>query len=114
MRIGNLRHRITLQKRTISTNANGLELDAWEDLYTCWASVNGLSGNELWAAKAIQAENTVTFTLRHCKKLSELSSTGFRIVFQNAIYNITHIDFVRYQHQQIKIKGTTISPGGQL
>ena len=63
--IGDLRHRITFQKLTTSVNENGFEVETWEDFKTVWAAVSNLHGREYFAAAAVQAENTVKFTIRY-------------------------------------------------
>ena len=38
--IGDLKHRITIQKHTTTINENGFEVEAWEDYKTVWAAVS--------------------------------------------------------------------------
>lgn len=72
--------------------------------YQCWAAVNGLSGQEYWAAKAMQAENTVKFTIRYCKKLEQITPQGFSILFLGKRYDIEQMDHVKYGKRMMIVK----------
>jgi SPP1 family predicted phage head-tail adaptor len=106
--IGDLRHRITFQKLTTSVNENGFEVETWEDFKTVWAAVSNLHGREYFAAAAVQAENTVKFTIRYLTGLD----TTMRIVFQGKQYNITAIDNIKYQNRYLEIKALEVVSSG--
>ncbi len=106
--IGDLRHRITFQKLTTSVNENGFEVETWEDFKTVWAAVSNLHGREYYAAAAVQAENTVKFTIRYLTGLD----TTMRIVFQGKQYNITAIDNIKYQNRYLEIKALEVVSSG--
>ncbi|MCD8502943.1 MAG: phage head closure protein [Bacillaceae bacterium] len=109
MEIGSLRHRITLQKLTVSTNSNGFEVATWEELKTVWAAVSNLQGREFFAAAAVQAENTVKFIIRY---LPEVDTT-MRIVFRDKVYNISAIDNIQYKNKYMEIKAREVSADGE-
>jgi SPP1 family predicted phage head-tail adaptor len=46
VRIGRLRHRITIQQPTVTRNDRGAEVLAWATLATVWAEVRSISGRE--------------------------------------------------------------------
>lgn len=106
--IGDLRHRITFQKLTTSVNENGFEVETWEDFKTVWAAVSNLHGREYFATAAVQAENTVKFTIRYLTGLD----TTMRIVFQGKQYNITAIDNIKYQNRYLEIKALEVVSSG--
>ena len=106
--IGDLRHRITFQKHTTTINENGFEVETWEDYRTVWAVASNLHGREYYAAAAVQAENTVKFTIRYLTGLD----TTMRIVFQGKQYNITAIDNIKYQNRYLEIKAQEVVSGG--
>ncbi len=108
MEIGDLRHRITFQKHTTTTNENGFEVETWEDYRTVWAAVSNLHGREYYAAAAVQAENTVKFTVRY---LTDLDTT-MRISFRGKTYDITAIDNIKYQNRFIEIKALEVVDNG--
>ena len=108
MEIGDLRHRITLQNLTTSISENGFELEVWEDYKTIWAAVSNLHGREYYAAAAVQAENTVKFTIRYLPGLD----TAMRISFREKIYDIKAIDNIKYRNRFLEIKAREVTAGG--
>lgn len=111
MNLGDLRHRITIQKQgEIQYNDNGFPIneDGFVDYRTVWAGVNNLFGKEFWSAKAIQAENTIEFVIRSSKDLEEMNSTEFRIKWNNRLFNITFVDNIKYENKWLKIKAIEV------
>jgi SPP1 family predicted phage head-tail adaptor len=104
MNPGELRHRITLQRLTTTTNENGFEIEEWTDVKTVWASITNLHGREYYEAAAVQAEQTVKFTIRYLSGVD----TSMRILFQGKQYNITSIDNIKYQNRFIEIRASNI------
>ncbi len=64
-RIGDLRHRVTIQQVTETRTASGAVQDAWADVATVWAAVEPLSGREFWAAQQVNAEVTTRVRMRY-------------------------------------------------
>ncbi len=108
MTIGELRQRITFQKLITTVNESGFEVETWEDVCTVWAAVSNLHGREYFAAAAVQAENTVKFTVRY---LSGIATT-MRILFRGKQYNITAIDNIKFQNRFIEIKALEVETSG--
>lgn len=96
MEAGKLRHKIIIQIMNESEN--------WTDLVTCFAQVNGLSGNEYWAASSEQAQNTVDFTVRYSVDLSCLVPQYTRILFRGNRYDVQSIDNFMYLNRSIKLR----------
>lgn len=67
MEIGNLRHRITLQKMQVTRDSFGAEVQEWVDTATLWAKLEPLSGKEFFAAQQIMAEVSLRITIRYLK-----------------------------------------------
>lgn len=106
--IGDLRHRVTLQNLTSNVNAAGFEVEDWEDAATVWAAATNLHGREYFAAAAVQAENTVKFTIRYLPGID----TTMRILFRGKPYNITAIDNIKHRNRYLEIKGQEVDAGG--
>lgn len=109
MEIGELRHRITFQKLTTTTNENGFEVETWENYKTVWAAITNLHGREYFEAAAVQKENTVKFTTRYFKD----PDTSMRILFQGRQYNIISIDNIKYKNKYIEIKALEVEKSDQ-
>ncbi|UZQ49932.1 phage head closure protein [Clostridium kluyveri] len=108
MRTEELRHKITLQKLTTSTNENGFEEEVWEDYLTVWAAASNLYGREYFEAAAVQAEKTVKFTIRFIKDINE----SMMILFRDKQYNITSIDNIKYRNRYMEIKALEVESSG--
>lgn len=96
MEAGKLRHSITVQVM----NAD----ETWSELVTCQAQVNGLSGNEYWAASAEQAQNIVDFVVRYTAALAALVPQTTRILFRGSRYDVKSIDNFMYQNRSLKLR----------
>ncbi|AKA72341.1 phage head closure protein [Clostridium scatologenes] len=108
MRTEELKHKITFQKLTTTTNENGFEVEVWEDYSTVWAVVSNLIGREYFAAAAVQAEKTVKFTIRYLQGITD----DMRILFEDKQYNITFIDNIKYKNKYIEIKALEVENSG--
>jgi SPP1 family predicted phage head-tail adaptor len=108
MGIGEMKHRITLQKLATSVNQNGFEINTWQDYNTVWAKVSNLSGREYFQAAGTQAEKTVKFTIRYLQDLN----TDLRISFEGKQFNITSIDNIRYEGKYTEIKALEVDSSG--
>jgi len=106
--IGEMRHRITIQRIAITTNENGYEVESPEVVKAVWAKVTNLHGKEFFAAKAVQSENTVKFTIRYMSGLDQ----SMQILFQEKIYNITSIDNIKYRNKYIEIQAKEVDSIG--
>ncbi|KAF5054765.1 Phage head-tail joining protein [anaerobic digester metagenome] len=123
MNIGELRHKVTIQRYRKTRGENLVMKMEYVDVKTVWAKVNNLYGKEYWTAKEYAAENTVEFTMRYgsVKNIPENNETNGavrvislkdRLVFRGTVYNITSIDNVLYGNEYVKIKGIALEMGG--
>lgn len=114
-RAGKLRNRITIQKNVTRADNIGNHIAEWREFYSCAAYANKASGKEYSAIGQTLTDETVIFEIRWCKKLRDMDSATFRILFQDAIYNIISVDDVQYRHEGIKIiaERERGEPGGQ-
>jgi len=60
MRIGPLRHRVTLQQRATGVDPYGQPVDTWQDVATVWAQVEDLRGREFLEAKQAPGSEVTT------------------------------------------------------
>ena len=108
MEIGDLRHRITFQSLVTTTNENGFEIELWIGFKETWSAITNLHGREYFQAAAIQAENTVKFTIRYTDEIDET----MRILFKDEQYNIISIDNIKYSNKFIEIKAREVDGSG--
>ena len=78
MKVSLLNEKILFQKSTVVSDAIDNRKNAWEDYYSCFATIGGESGNEKSEAGQIVDGASITFTVRYCIQLVDIVSTGFR------------------------------------
>jgi SPP1 family predicted phage head-tail adaptor len=85
MRAGLLRHRVILQRATMTRDEAGQEIADWQPYATVWAEAEPLRGRELLAAQQAQAEVTTRFRIRYRPDVLPTD----RVVWDGAVYAIT-------------------------
>ncbi len=65
MRAGQLRHRVTIQQKSVTQNGYGEEVITWQDVATVWAAIEPLQGREYLEGKQVQAEVTTRIRIRY-------------------------------------------------
>lgn len=103
MDIAKLNQRIQIQKAVSKTDEVGNVIQQWQDFYSCFASVKTAGGKERQKGDT-EEQHSVSFAVRFCKQLSELSSVEYQILFRGKIYNILQVDFSDYGGKIVKIK----------
>ncbi len=104
MEIALLNVRITFQKNAVVVDAIGNHRNEWTDFYSCYATVSGESPNEDTANGVIVDNSKIDFTVRWCGAVSELSSTNYRVIYNDEIYNIIGIDHKNFKKKSVKLK----------
>ena len=88
---------------TVETDEIGNHKENYKKFYCCFAKADTYlkqeTGNEV-----ISDNESISFEIRYCGMLDELNSTGYRVNFNNRIYNIEAVDFMNYSHKTIKLK----------
>lgn len=85
MKVGKLRHRVTLQFRTETQDPDtGVMTQGWAEVATVWASVEPLSAREFIASQATQAKVTTRITIRY---RDDVVPT-MRLMHRGTTYNI--------------------------
>ena len=84
IRAGKLRHRVTLQAKSVTRDDMGGEIIVWTDVATVYAQVEALSGRALMAAQQAQSEVSGRILLRHRADIQP----DWRVVHGSDIYAI--------------------------
>lgn len=88
MQAGKLRHRVTLQERVKSRDADsGAVIWSWQTVTSLRAEVVDLSAREFVAARAEQGKITTRITIRFRGDITR----SHRLLFEGKIYNIEGI-----------------------
>ena len=104
MNIAAMNERITFQKNIVEIDDIGNRINTWEDYFSCWASVSSskLNVNEKNEAAQTLEQARLDFTVRWCSQTAEITSTEYRIIFRERIYNIDHVDIGKFKKQSLK------------
>lgn len=103
MNIALLNTRIKIQKNTVVTDKVGNHKNTWEDYYSCAATVSSESGSEVNRTSETLEQQVIAFTIRYSSEVKNLTSTGFRVVFQDELYDITTIDHMNLKRKSMKL-----------
>jgi len=87
MRPGQLRHRISIQTNTPTTNDFNEEVEGWSTDATTWASIEPMSGKELVNAQQVVANITHKIIIRFRSGIAPQQ----RILFGSRIFNIESV-----------------------
>ena len=105
MDVAALRSRVTFQKNETVTDKYGNHKNAWTDYYTCFATIGGeglASSKEDKVAGVTVEDFSMTVTVRYCAAIAAVTSTGYRVLFMDEIYNIENIDHLNFKHKALK------------
>ena len=105
MEVAAMRSKVTFQKNETGIDKYGNHKNAWTDYYTCFATIGGeglASSKEEQVAGTTVEDFSMTVTVRYCKKVAAITSTGYRIILDGELYNIVIIDHMNYKKRSIK------------
>ena len=102
--IERLNERILIQINSTSMDQYGNHIQQWVDYFTCSAYANTYVKEEDAEGIIIQDVRTITFEVRYCSELRNISSTGYRVLFHGEAYNIESVDMMNWQKRMIHLK----------
>ncbi len=102
MQLSDFNQRITVQKGVIHPDFYG-EDHSFSNFYSCFASVKEKSLAENIKEGNLVQDEILEFVIRDCRKLKELSSDSFQILFQERIYDILTIDHDQFKGRYLRI-----------
>ena len=90
MRAGELRHRVTVERRSMTQDTFGGQSTTWTALGTFWAWVQPASGREIEAAAAQQAEISHTVTMRYNAAIwaDPVAAAAYRLRYGSRILDV--------------------------
>ena len=96
MNIGLLNEKVTFQKNEVVIDDIGNHKNAWNDYFSCFATISGESGSEGTAAGQTVEHTDADFTVRYCKKTAAVTV--------DEIYSIVGIDHMNYKKKSLKFR----------
>lgn len=104
MKVARLNKRVMFQKNVTVTDAIGNHTSEWAPYYTCSATISGESGDEEREAGEVVDKVDLSITVRYCRKAASITTTGYRVLMDENIYNIVSVDHYSYRNQALKFK----------
>ncbi|WP_026523299.1 phage head closure protein [Butyrivibrio sp. MB2005] len=101
MNIAAMNVRILFQKNEVSADKYGNHNTTWKDYYSCFARTGAMTGQES-NGEVIASEESLSFTVRWCKKLENIDSTKYRIICKGKTYNIDYVNPMGFKNMSIK------------
>ena len=99
-----LNRKVTVQKNTVVVDDIGNHVSKWDDFYSCYATISAESPNESTSAGTVVDNTKADFSVRWCKAVSEVTPDGYRVVYNDEIYNILGIDHQNFKKKSVKLK----------
>ena len=104
MDIAAMNVRITFQQNETVVDKYGNHKSEWTDYFSCAATISGESGQEQ-AVVGETVENTeMNFTVRYCSETAAVTSTKYRIVYADELYDIIAVDHLNMKKHALKFK----------
>ena len=101
MNIALLNVRIEIQKNATITDRYGNHKNMWEPYL--YATVSGETPQEDTEAGLVIDDSRVDFTIRWFAASSVITSTGYRVLFQDEIYDILGVNHMNCKNKSIKL-----------
>jgi len=99
MRSGELRHRVTIQAKSITQNGFGEPVETWSDVATVWASVQPLAGREYFQAQQIKADITLRIRMRYRSGIQP----AMRLLFESRVFEIQAVIDPDERHRELEL-----------
>lgn len=111
MNIAGMRAKILFQRHIVKVDSIGNRLNEWENFYSCWASVKTSGRTAVENEDDVQTveQKRFDFTVRYCEKVSEITSTEYRIFFNGRIYDIEAVDVMKFEKKCLKFTAVLVN-----
>ena len=97
MKIGKLRHKITIQEYSATRDSFGAQIEGWNDKASVFASVTPICGKEYFASQQLNAEVTTKITIRYLAGITP----KMRVMFGNRIFDILSV--LNFEERNIEL-----------
>ena len=101
--ISSMNERILFQKHEAKVDRFGNHTNDWTDYFACHAHVDTWQRDED-GDEVVKGIAVVNFTCRYCPELLPITSTEYRISFQDEAYDILSVDPMNYDRGTIRFK----------
>lgn len=84
MKTGELRHRVTIEEKTVTKDSYGGEEVTWSEVATVWAAVEPLQGREFLDGRRLEAEISTRIRMRYRSGVLP----GMRVTWGDHTYDV--------------------------
>ena len=103
MKVALLNVRIEVQKNMISTDRYGNHRNTWEPYLFCYATISGETPQQDTEAGLVVDDSRIDFTIRWFAASSVITSTDYRVLFRDEIYDILGVNHMNCKNKSIKL-----------
>jgi SPP1 family predicted phage head-tail adaptor len=104
---GEMRTRVTILEREVTTNPGGFQVADLVELAEVWAKWSNVHGSESWIASSVEAESPATVLIRYLDGID----TSCYIQKGDQIYQIVSVDNIQERSEYIELKVKRWLPG---
>lgn len=108
IKAGDLRQEIVLMRPDISTGEHRRRSTEWTDAARVFAARQDVSGREFYQAHAVNAEDTVTFTIRWRDDIT----SSWRVRHRGETFDILEVNHLGFMRDYMRLKCRTVGGGG--
>ena len=101
--IERLNERVTFQHHEVTVDQYGNHRKSWEDYFSCSVYANTYAKDEE-SGVVSNDERQIVFECRYCSELVPVTSSEYRAIFHDDVYNILSVDMMNYQKKMLKFK----------
>ena len=109
MDIALLNKRVVFQKSVLVTDEIGNRRNDWANWYSCMATVSEESGDEERDAGQKNYTDTLSVTVRYCRRSSAVTPSEYRLLIDGRPYDITSVDHYSYKNRMLKFRCRRLS-----
>ena len=105
MEISALRSRVLFQRNAVVTDRFGNHKNEWTDYFECYATIGGegmADSRESETAGVVVEDAMLTVTVRYSRETAAVTTTGFRLVFRDELYDIVRRDRLGDRRKALK------------
>lgn len=90
MKAGKMRHRITIQTKSVAKGSAGGTVETLADLYTCYADIESIAGREYQGQGQVKSESTHKFWIWYDRTIGMITPKML-ISFDSRLFDIESV-----------------------
>lgn len=97
-----LRHSLTVEKNTPTTNSDGQKIEAWKQVFKVWANVTSRGGMERRVFEQLRAECDYAVRMRWSNQALTIKPADYRFIHDGKTLNIAAISDPTGERKELK------------